>query len=53
MQKKRSTFLLTFLCFGMAFLYIPIALLIIYSFNKSKIVVIWGGWSLRGSLAVS
>ncbi|MEJ2178774.1 MAG: putrescine ABC transporter permease PotI, partial [Gammaproteobacteria bacterium] len=47
MQGKRSTFLLTVLSFGMAFLYIPMILLVIYSFNKSKIVPIWGGFSTR------
>lgn len=47
MQRKRSTFLLTTLCFGMAFLYVPMILLVIYSFNKSKIVPIWGGFSFR------
>ena len=35
------------LCFGFAFLYIPIALVIIYSFNDSKLVTVWGGWSIR------
>ena len=35
---KRSRFLITAISFGMAFLYIPIILLIVYSFNKSKIV---------------
>ena len=33
------------LCF--AFLYIPILILIIYSFNESKLVTVWGGFSLR------
>ncbi len=47
MGQKRSTFLFSALCFGMAFLYIPMLLLIIYSFNYSKIVPVWGGWSLR------
>lgn len=47
MNGKRSTFLLSVLVFGMAFLYIPMVLLVIYSFNKSKIVPIWGGWSTR------
>ncbi|MFT5259474.1 MAG: putrescine transport system permease protein [Saprospiraceae bacterium] len=47
MQKKRSTFLVSMLAFGLAFLYIPIFLLIIYSFNYSKIVPVWGGWSTR------
>ena len=35
------------LCFGFAFLYIPIALVVIYSFNDSKLVTIWGGWTLK------
>ena len=47
MGHKRSTFLFSMLCFGMAFLYVPMLLLIIYSFNYSKIVPIWGGWSTR------
>lgn len=47
MQKKRSTFLFSMLCFGMAFLYIPMLMLIVYSFNYSKIVPVWGGFSTR------
>ncbi|WP_409371537.1 ABC transporter permease [Methylocella sp. CPCC 101449] len=40
------------LLIGFAFLYVPIALVIIYSFNASKLVTVWGGWSTRwyGSL---
>jgi len=44
---KHSRFLFTSLCFGIAFLYIPMILLVVYSFNKSKIVPVWGGWSTR------
>jgi len=33
--------------FGFAFLYIPIVVLVIYSFNASKLVAVWGGWSLK------
>ena len=47
MRKQRSTFLFTALCFGMAFLYVPIFLLIFYSFNYSKLVPVWGGFSTR------
>lgn len=47
MGKRRPSFLFTFLCFGMAFLYIPIILLIVYSFNYSKLVPVWGGFSFR------
>ena len=44
---KRSTFLITTTCFGIAFLYIPMILLVVYSFNKSKIVPVWGGFSTK------
>ncbi|QLE96667.1 ABC transporter permease subunit [Neptunomonas phycophila] len=37
---------------GYAFLYIPIISLIIYSFNKSKLVTVWGGWSLDWYVAL-
>lgn len=47
MNNKRSTFLLTVLCFGYAFLYIPIVMVMVYSFNDSRIVSVWGGFSLR------
>ena len=47
MRKPRSTFLFSVLCFGMAFLYVPIFLLIFYSFNYSKLVPVWGGFSTR------
>jgi putrescine transport system permease protein len=35
------------MCFGFAFLYVPILVLIIYSFNQSAITSVWGGFSLR------
>ena len=47
MQQGRSRFLTAVLWLGMAFLYIPLILLVIYSFNHSKLVPVWGGWSLR------
>lgn len=52
MNRQRSVFLLSALCFGYAFLYIPIALVIIYSFNDSRIVSVWGGFSLRWYFAL-
>ncbi|RMF39283.1 MAG: ABC transporter permease subunit [Alphaproteobacteria bacterium] len=33
--------------FGFAVLYVPLIILIIYSFNASKLVSVWGGWSVR------
>ena len=35
------------LLFGFAFLYAPIALLVLYSFNASRLVTVWGGFSTR------
>jgi putrescine transport system permease protein len=35
------------LAFGFAFLYLPIALLVVYSFNASRLVTVWGGFSTR------
>jgi putrescine transport system permease protein len=36
---------LSSLLFGFAFLYAPIALLVIYSFNASRLVTVWAGFS--------
>ena len=38
---------LTALALGLAFLYLPIAVLVIYSFNDSRLVTVWSGASLR------
>lgn len=38
---------ITALAFGMAFLYLPILLVIVFSFNASKLVTVWGGFSLH------
>jgi putrescine transport system permease protein len=45
--KRRSTSLLTVAAFGYAFLYLPIVSVVIYSFNDSRLVTLWGGFSLR------
>src|SRR5258707_7587347 len=42
-----SRFNVTSLALGLAFLYLPIVILVIYSFNASRLVTVWGGWSLR------
>lgn len=47
MYGKRSRFLTFMLTIGLAFFYIPMILLVIYSFNYSKLVPVWGGWSIR------
>jgi len=47
MKKSRFPLLMTILVFGYAFLYGPILSLIIYSFNESRLVTVWGGWSTK------
>jgi putrescine transport system permease protein len=47
MNQRRSVFLLTVLVFGFAFLYIPILSVIVYSFNESRLVTVWGGFSTK------
>jgi len=47
MTNRRSLFVLTAMCFGFAFLYVPILLMIIYSFNASKLVTVWAGFSTK------
>ncbi|MGY6567759.1 MAG: ABC transporter permease, partial [Salinarimonas sp.] len=42
-----SFFNVAALTLGLAFLYIPILLLVIYSFNESRLVTVWGGFSTR------
>jgi putrescine transport system permease protein len=53
MNGKRSTFSLASLVFGFAFLYVPILSMIVFSFNESKLVTVWGGFSFKwyGKLA--
>jgi putrescine transport system permease protein len=46
-MNNRSIFLLTALVFGFAFLYIPILSMIVYSFNESRLVTVWGGFSVK------
>ena len=46
-EKRFSWFNATSIVFGFAFLYIPILILVIYSFNDSKLVTVWGGFSTR------
>jgi putrescine transport system permease protein len=47
MRRGLSLFNATSLALGFAFLYIPILLLVIYSFNASRSVGVWGGFSVR------
>src|SRR5450432_1582748 len=45
MENRVSPFLISILCIGIAVLYIPIFVLIGYSFNASALVSVWGGFS--------
>jgi putrescine transport system permease protein len=45
--KRRSIFVPTMLVAGFLFLYLPILLLIIYSFNESRLVTVWAGFSTK------
>ena len=51
-MRKASLFIVTSVTLGLAFLYLPIAILVIYSFNASRLVAIWGGWSTRWYVAL-
>lgn len=46
-MRKLSLFNVTAIVIGIAFLYLPIAIMAIYSFNASPSVTAWGGWSIR------
>jgi putrescine transport system permease protein len=47
-MRRRFGFLnATALALGFAFLYVPILLLVVYSFNDSRLVTVWGGFSTR------
>jgi putrescine transport system permease protein len=43
----RARFAFGMLAFGYAFLYLPIALVIVYSFNESRLVTVWSGFSFK------
>jgi putrescine transport system permease protein len=51
-MKRRQTFLISVLCFGFAFFYIPILSMIVYSFNESRLATVWGGFSTRWYLSL-
>ena len=52
MNARLSTFNMVSLVAGFAFLYLPIVILIIYSFNESRLVTVWGGFSTRWYVAL-
>lgn len=46
-QQRNSKFTLTMLVLGFVFLYAPILSLIVYSFNESRLVTVWSGFSVK------
>ena len=44
---KRFSFSNIMLVMGLLFIYMPMVILVIYSFNASKLVTVWGGWSIK------
>ncbi|MEC9434108.1 MAG: ABC transporter permease subunit [Pseudomonadota bacterium] len=44
---KRGWPLLVGAGIGFALLYVPLAIMVIYSFNASKLASVWGGWSVQ------
>ncbi|MGE0022685.1 MAG: ABC transporter permease subunit [Hyphomicrobium sp.] len=44
-MNRRPTFLISCLVFGFAFLYVPIVSMMFFSFNKSRLATVWGGFS--------
>ena len=47
MTGRRSWFLIVAIGLGFTFLYLPIVSLVAYSFNASKLVTVWAGFSTR------
>lgn len=44
---RRSYFVVAMLILGYVFLYGPIVSLVVYSFNESRLVTVWGGFSTK------
>ena len=53
MSNRISWFVILWLVLVFAFLYAPIISVVVYSFNASKLVTVWAGWSFKwyGELA--
>lgn len=47
MRKGPTAFNIAAIAAGLIFLYLPIVLLVVYSFNASRLVTVWGGFSTR------
>jgi putrescine transport system permease protein len=52
MRRRFTVFNATSLTLGFAFLYLPILILVVYSFNASRLVTVWGGFSTQWYVAL-
>ncbi|MEM5581105.1 ABC transporter permease [Roseibium sp. AS2] len=52
MTRGPTWFNITSLVLGFSFLYLPIVLLVVYSFNESRLVTVWGGFSTKWYVAL-
>ncbi len=48
-MRRMTWFNVTSLTFGFAFLYLPMVILIIFSFNESKLVTVWADSAQNGT----
>lgn len=46
-MRRPSAFSIAAIVLGLLFLYVPIAILVLYSFNDGRLVTVWSGFSLR------
>jgi len=46
-MRRVTAFNLATIVLGIVFLYLPIVVLVIFSFNDSRLVTVWGGWTTR------
>jgi len=44
---KKFSFSRFMLIAGLLFIYVPMLVLVLYSFNASRLVTVWGGWSTK------
>ncbi len=52
MKRGPSAFNVAAVVLGLVFLYAPIVILVVYSFNASRLVTVWGGFSTRWYVAL-
>lgn len=51
-MNRRPIFLISALCFGFAFFYVPILSMMVFSFNESRLATVWAGFSTKWYLAL-